>query len=110
MEQSEKSRSPREQELKAALERYWISNMRLVAVLIAIWALVGLGCGVLLADTLNRWSLPGTGYPLGFWFAQQGSILVFILLIFIYCVAMNRIDARHRADLRRIDSETEGGS
>ncbi len=78
------------------LERYWISNIRIVAILIPIWAAVSLGCGVLIADRLNQYKLPGTGYPLGFWFAQQGSIIVFVLLILVYCVLMNRLDAKHR--------------
>lgn len=91
------------------LERYWISNMRIVATLIPIWAAVSLGCGVLWADRLNEYRLPGTGYPLGFWFAQQGSIFVFVLLILIYCVLMNRLDARHhraREAARRQESGT----
>lgn len=62
--------------------------------LLIIWAIAGLGCGVLWADFLNEWSLFDTGYPLGFWFAQQGSILIFVLLILIYAVAMNRLDRR----------------
>ncbi len=89
---------------KQVLERYWVSNMRIVAVLLPLWALVSLGCGVLWADKLNAYKLPGTGYPLGFWFAQQGSILVFVLLILVYCIRMNRLDARHhreREDARR---------
>ncbi|HMP77147.1 MAG TPA: DUF4212 domain-containing protein [Kiritimatiellia bacterium] len=98
------SRSP---ELRAAMDRYWISNMRVVAVLIAIWAAVGLGCGVLFADVLNEYRLPGTGYPLGFWFAQQGSIITFVLLILVYCIMMNRIDARHRAELKRLGATEE---
>jgi putative solute:sodium symporter small subunit len=87
--------------LKPALERYWLANVRVVAILIPLWAAVSLGCGVLFADVLNRYTLPGTGYPLGFWFAQQGSIIVFVLITLIYCVSMNRLDARHRRDLKR---------
>jgi len=93
-----------EEKDRAALEKYWIANMRIVAILIPIWAAVSLGCGVLFADYLNQFKLPGTGYPLGFWFAQQGSIVVFVLLILVYCVWMNRLDARHhreRAAARR---------
>jgi len=83
---------------KAGLERYWISNMRIVAILIPIWALVSLGCGVIWADVLNQYKLPGTGYPLGFWFAQQGSIIAFVLIILVYCVLMNRLDAKHHRE------------
>lgn len=89
-------------EMQKALDRYWISNMRIVAVLIPVWAGVSLGCGVVFADYLNRFHLPGTGYPLGFWFAQQGSIITFVLLILVYCIWMNRLDARHRRDMKKL--------
>lgn len=82
----------------AILKRYWRSNLRLMGVLLLLWAAAGLGCGVLFADSLNRFNLPGTGYPLGFWFAQQGSIIVFVLLILVYAVLMNRIDRAHHAE------------
>ncbi len=65
-----------------------------MSVLLAIWAIVGLGCGVLFADTLS--GLRIGGFPLGFWFAQQGSILVFVVLILVYAVVLNRLDARYR--------------
>lgn len=87
---------------RAALDRYWIANMRIVAALIPVWAIVSLGCGVLFADVLNEYTVPGTGYPLGFWFAQQGSIIVFVLLILMYCVLMNRLDARHHREREAI--------
>ena len=82
----------------AILQSYWRGNLRLMAVLLVIWAAAGLGCGVLFADVLNQWELPGTGYPLGFWFAQQGSIIVFVLLILIYAVLMNRLDRKHHRE------------
>ncbi|HUF74744.1 MAG TPA: DUF4212 domain-containing protein, partial [Longimicrobiales bacterium] len=53
----------------ARYAEYWRSNLRIMAVLLCVWAFVSLGCGVLFADWLNRFRLPGTGYPLGFWFA-----------------------------------------
>jgi putative solute:sodium symporter small subunit len=71
-----------------------------MGMLLVIWALAGLGAGVLFADRLDRLGSIG-GYPLGFWFAQQGSIIVFILLILVYAIAMNRLDARHHRDLER---------
>ena len=74
---------------------YWRRNVRYVALLLAVWALVSFGCGILWADALNRVRLPGTGFPLGFWFAQQGSIYVFLLLIVAYVVLMNRLDRAH---------------
>ncbi|MBK8980262.1 MAG: DUF4212 domain-containing protein [Planctomycetes bacterium] len=87
----------------AAIDRYWRANVRFVAVLLLIWAGVGLGCGVLLAERLNRWSLGGC--PLGFWFAQQGSILTFVLLLLVYAVGMARLDRRHHRELERIRAE-----
>jgi putative solute:sodium symporter small subunit len=87
-------------QIVAAIDRYWRSNVRLMAVLLVIWAVAGLGCGVLFADALNGFRLGG--FPLGFWFAQQGSIVVFVLLILVYGLAMNRLDARHHRELVRI--------
>ena len=80
------------------IDRYWRKNMRIMVLLLIIWAVVGLGCGVLLADWLNHFALGG--FPLGFWFAQQGSIVVFILLILAYCILLNRLDARHAQELQ----------
>ena len=93
---------PADPRLRAAIGAHWRRNLRLLAGLLAGWAFAGLGCGVLLADWLNRWSLGG--FPLGFWFAQQGSILAFVLIVLVYALAMRRLDRRHRrelADLRR---------
>ena len=72
-----------------------------MATLIFVWALVGLGAGVLFADRLNAYTLPGTGFPLGFWFAHQGSIIAFVLIIFAYCLLMNRLDAEHHREIRQ---------
>jgi putative solute:sodium symporter small subunit len=60
---------------------------------LAIWASVSFGCGILLHRWLDQWQVPGSGFPLGFWFAQQGSILVFIGLVFFYARRMNALDA-----------------
>ena len=69
---------------------YWKANLRIIALCLSIWAFVSLGLGILLAEPLNQFHLGG--YPLGFWFAQQGSIYVFILLIFFYVRRMNKLD------------------
>ena len=71
---------------------YWQRNLRLVAGLLTLWAFVSFGCGILFADWLNQFTLPLTSYPLGFWFAQQGSILTFVLIVFTYVVLMNQIE------------------
>lgn len=86
--------------LPAANARYWRAVVRLTLVLLALWALLGLGCGVLFADVLNGVRLGG--FPLGFWFAQQGAIVGFVLLILVYVLAMRRLDRAHRADLARL--------
>jgi len=88
-----------------ALRRYWRANIRIMAVLLAIWALAGLGAGILFADALNAYRISGTGFPLGFWFAHQGSIIVFVLLILAYCIYMNRLDNRHRRELETAERE-----
>ena len=79
-------------------EAYWRANVRLVLILLAVWFAVSFGAGILFVDTLDRFMLPGTGVPLGFWFAQQGSIYVFVVLIFVYVVLMNRMDRRFGVD------------
>ena len=86
--------------VRAAIDRFWRANVRTVLVLLARWFLLGIGCGVLWADWLNRFQF--VGQPLGFWFAQQGSILAFVLLVFVYAIRMSRLDARHRRELEAI--------
>ena len=81
-------------ERDARARDYWRRNLRLLAVLLLIWALVSFGAGIVWAERLNRWTLPGTGFPLGFWFAQQGAIYAFVLVIVVYVVLANRLDRR----------------
>lgn len=69
---------------------YWRTNLRIIGGCMAVWALVSLGFGILLAPVLNNIQI--AGYPLGFWFAQQGSIYTFIVLIFFYAWRMNKLD------------------
>ncbi len=86
---------------ESLLQRYWRRNVRTMAVLLIAWAAVGLGAGVLFADRLNAYTLPGTGFPLGFWFAQQGSIISFVLIILVYCLLMNRFDDQHHREMQK---------
>ncbi len=72
---------------------YWQDNLRLVGLCLVIWFLVSFGFGILLVDVLNR--IEVGGFQLGFWFAQQGSIYVFVVLIFFYAWRMSIVDARH---------------
>ncbi len=69
---------------------YWRANLRLLVICLTIWFIVSFGFGILLAGPLNAISI--AGYPLGFWFAQQGSIYTFIALIFFYAWKMNQLD------------------
>jgi putative solute:sodium symporter small subunit len=77
---------------------YWRRNIRYVGILLAIWFVVSYVFGILLAEPLNAVRLPGTGFPLGFWFAQQGSIYVFVVLIFVYVRLMNGLDREFEVD------------
>jgi putative solute:sodium symporter small subunit len=82
-------------------QEYWRKNLRLMAVLLTIWALVSFGAGIVFVDALNN--LTFIGYPLGFWFAQQGSIIAFIILIAVYVWRMDKLDAEYGID--EYDSE-----
>ncbi|CUH62086.1 DUF4212 domain-containing protein [Thalassobacter stenotrophicus] len=72
---------------------YWSANIRIVTWCLVIWAVVSFGFGILLRPMLSGIAVGGT--DLGFWFAQQGSILVFLALIFFYAWRMNKLDAEH---------------
>ncbi|MEM9630400.1 DUF4212 domain-containing protein [Roseibium sp. SCP14] len=75
---------------------YWSANMRIIVASLVIWALVSFGFGILLRPLLS--GIPVGGTDLGFWFAQQGSILVFLAIIFFYAWRMNRLDREHGVD------------
>jgi putative solute:sodium symporter small subunit len=75
---------------------YWAANLRIIYICIAIWALVSYGFGIILRPLIQ--SIPVGGTDLGFWFAQQGSILIFIVLIFWYAWRMNKLDAEYGVD------------
>ncbi len=77
---------------------YWRRNIRYLGILLTIWFAVSYGFGILLAAPLDAVRLPGTGFPLGFWFAQQGSIYVFVILIFVYVRLMNSLDREFEVD------------
>jgi putative solute:sodium symporter small subunit len=79
-------------------QEYWRRNIRILAVLLGVWFLASYGAGILFADRLDAVRIPGTGFPLGFWFAQQGAIYVFVVLIFVYVFLMNRLDREFEVD------------
>ncbi|WP_372870451.1 DUF4212 domain-containing protein [Shewanella sp.] len=72
---------------------YWRENLRLVVSLLAVWFVVSYGFGILLVDVLNQ--ITFMGFKLGFWFAQQGSMYVFVALIFIYAMKANALDKKY---------------
>lgn len=74
-------------------QRYWRKNLRYLVILLSIWFLASYGCGILFADALNH--IQFGGFKLGFWFAQQGSIYTFVVIIFIYVRLMNKLDAEY---------------
>ncbi|MDC0214402.1 DUF4212 domain-containing protein [Gammaproteobacteria bacterium] len=80
---------------------YWQANIRLMLALLSVWFLVSFGFGILLVDPLNEISF--FGFKFGFWWAQQGSIYVFVVLIFIYSAVMKKIDKQYKTS----DSDKE---
>ena len=74
-------------------QNYWRTNLRYLLVLLLIWFAVSYGAGILFADALDAYYLGG--FKLGFWFGQQGTIFVFVVLIFVYVWLMNRLDKKH---------------
>lgn len=77
-------------------ERYWKINLRYLGILLGIWFLVSFGASILLVDTLD--AVRVYGFKLGFWFAQQGAIYVFVVIIFVYVGLMNRLDRKSAAE------------
>ncbi len=78
---------------KQSSNAYWQANVRIITICMAVWALVSYGFGILLRPLLSGIKVGGS--DLGFWFAQQGSILTFIVLIFVYAKMMNKLDRDH---------------
>ncbi len=80
-------------EKRKKAKSYWQKNLRYLIVLLSIWFVVSYGAGILFKDALNGIRLGG--FKLGFWFAQQGSIYVFVVLIFVYVRLMNKLDKKY---------------
>ncbi|RLA74591.1 MAG: DUF4212 domain-containing protein [Epsilonproteobacteria bacterium] len=77
-------------------QEYWKENISTILKLLAVWFIVSLGCGVLFINQLNMIEI--SGVKLGFWFAQQGSIYIFVILIFVYVSMMKKIDEKYNVD------------
>ncbi len=74
-------------------KQYWRSNVKYMVILLSVWAIVSYGCGILFVEELNQFRMGG--FPLGFWFAQQGAIYTFVVIIFIYYFLMLRLDKKY---------------
>ncbi|MDP6414979.1 MAG: DUF4212 domain-containing protein [Gammaproteobacteria bacterium] len=88
---------------------YWKSNIKIVMSLLVVWFLISFGCGILFVDALDTIRIGG--FKLGFWIAQQGSIFVFVVLIFVYIHLMDRLDDRYNVESSKTESpgaESEG--
>jgi len=81
---------------KSDQKKYWKTNLKYLTVLLTIWFIVSYGCGIIFVDELNTIRIGG--FKLGFWFAQQGSIYVFTILIFVYIRLMNKLDKKYNLD------------
>jgi putative solute:sodium symporter small subunit len=74
------------------LREYWRQNLVIIVIHLVIWALVSYVFGIMLVEPLNKVHLGG--FPLGFWFANQGSEVIFVIMIFVYCAFLNRLDRK----------------
>ncbi|MEM8526520.1 MAG: DUF4212 domain-containing protein [Bacteroidota bacterium] len=81
---------------KRNMTDYWKENLRYLLILLSIWFVASYGLGIFFADSLNGIKIGG--FKLGFWFAQQGSIYVFVVLIFVYVALMNKLDKKYGVD------------
>ena len=73
---------------------YWQANLKILIILLSIWFMVSFGFGIIFSDFLDQYQIGG--FKLGFWFAQQGSIYLFVVLIFIYVYLMNKLDKKYK--------------
>jgi putative solute:sodium symporter small subunit len=76
------------------MNKYWQENLRIIFALLSIWFLVSFGFGIIFSEWLDQFKIGG--FKLGFWFAQQGSIFFFVILIFIYVHLMNKLDEKYK--------------
>ena len=79
------------------IDQYWKKNIQIVSILLVFWFLASFGFGIIFADNLDEINF--FGFKLGFWFAQQGSILIFVAIIFIYIRSMKKLDQEFKEDI-----------
>ena len=82
-------------------DTYWKSNLKIVSVLLSVWFFISFGCGILFVDYLDQFRFGG--FKLGFWIAQQGAILVFVALIYIYIYLMDKLDDKYNLESTKKD-------
>ena len=78
------------------MNKYWQENLKIISILLSVWFIVSFGFGILFSDFLDQFRFGG--FKLGFWFAQQGSIFFFVILIFIYVYLLNKLDDKYKKD------------
>ena len=83
--------------IRSNIDQYWKKNIQIVSILLVFWFLASFGFGIIFADNLDEISF--FGFKLGFWFAQQGSILIFVAIIFIYIRSMKKLDQEFKEDI-----------
>ena len=83
--------------IRSNIDQYWKKNIQIVSILLVFWFLASFGFGIIFADSLDEISF--FGFKLGFWFAQQGSILIFVAIIFIYIRSMKKLDQEFKEDI-----------
>ena len=86
-------------------ETYWKSNIKIVSVLLSIWFFISFGCGILFVDFLDQFRFGG--FKLGFWIAQQGSIFVFVVLIYAYIYLMDKLDNEYKLQSAPQENSTQ---
>ena len=79
-------------------DSYWSKSLRIVVSILLVWSFISLGCGIVFREWLDTALPPIGGAPFGFWMAQQGSILGFLILLVVYMLVMNRLDRKHGYD------------
>ena len=79
-------------------KHYWKVNIRIMSILLSIWFLVSFGFSIIFVDKLNEIKL--FGFKFGFWWAQQGSIFTFVLLVFVYSILMNKVDREYQEEIK----------
>ena len=79
-------------------KHYWKVNIRIMSILLSIWFLVSFGFSIIFVDKLNELNL--FGFKFGFWWAQQGSIFTFVILVFVYSILMNKVDREYQKEIK----------